>query len=375
LGGSVQKDARISGSVYGFRYLRTANRGIRKRLQHITSSWVIKLNDGRKDTLGSFKYAACIWALGGAADRFCPDGYTDKTASLKQRIDIAGNVDGMEGIELFDSDLLGVDLKEYKGWLSDRGMKTTCITVNTFGINKFKLGSITHTDKKLREEAKDICKRALDIAADLGDTLVSLWLGSDGCDYSFQVDYGKQWDTLQKNISDIAKHNTKVNVCLEYKLKEPHKYLIVPTVAKALYLAQRCGKNVGVTIDFGHCLMGKEKPAESVDMLSKNKKLFNVHMNDAYREWDDDLIAASVNLHETLEFMYYLDEMGYDGYIGFDIFPFRMGGNEAADLCIKNMRGIESILDRLDRKRLKEAMETLDAGKSQFVISDAILSK
>ncbi len=33
---------------------------------------------------------------------------------------------------------------------------------------------------------------------------------------------------------------------------------------KALYLAEKCGENVGVTIDFGHALMGKEKPGESV---------------------------------------------------------------------------------------------------------------
>ena len=97
---------------------------------------------------------------------------------------------------------------------------------------------------------------------------------------------------------------------------------------KALYLAEKCGENVGVTIDFGHALTGKEKPGESAALLGKYGKMFNVHINDAYGDWDDDLAAGTVHIPETLEFMYFLEETGYDGYVGFDIFPFRMDGNE-----------------------------------------------
>jgi len=148
--------------------------------------------------------------------------------------------------------------------------------------------------------------------------------------------------------------------------------MTIGTVGKSLYLARECGENVGVTIDFGHSLMAKEKPAESVVLLSTHKKMFNVHMNDAYGDWDDDLIAVSVHPQESLEFMYYLEVMKYDGWIGLDIFPFRMDGRTAADLCIKNLRSLEKILDRLDRDKLIKAMESLDAGNSQSVIRDAL---
>jgi xylose isomerase len=148
--------------------------------------------------------------------------------------------------------------------------------------------------------------------------------------------------------------------------------MTIGAVGKALYLARECGDNVGVTIDFGHSLMAKEKPAESVVLLSMHKKMFNVHMNDAYGDWDDDLIAVSVHLQETLEFMFYLEHFGYDGWIGLDIFPFRMDGRTATDLCVRNLRGVEKILERLDRQKLHAAMNTLDAGKSQEVIHAAI---
>jgi len=149
--------------------------------------------------------------------------------------------------------------------------------------------------------------------------------------------------------------------------------MTIGAVGKSLYFARECGNNVGVVIDFGHSLMAKEKQAESVVLLSMHNKLFNVYMNDAYGDWDDDMIAVSVHLQESLEFMYYIEVMKYDGWIGLDIFPFRMVGRTAVDLCIKNLRSIEKILDRLPGI-VKKAMGSLDAGNSQSVIREVIFS-
>lgn len=324
--------------------------------------------------MGKFKYAAGLWALGGAADRFLPDGYVENPASLREVVEIAGSVDGIDGAEIMSSQVKGVNLSDFKGWLSDSGLKLTSILANTFGDRKFKLGSITHTDKKIRHDAIDICKKSIDLAQELGCPSVNLWLGSDGYDYSFQIDYYEHWNLLRQSIVQIADYNRDMKIGLEYKLKEPRKYMTIGAVGKALYLAKECGNNVGVVIDFGHTLMAKEKPAESVVLLQMNNKLSNVHLNDAYGDWDDDLIAVSVHLQETLEFIYYLDLMNYDGWIGLDIFPFRMDGRKATELCIKNLQSIERILDRIDREELKKAMFSLDAGNSQMVIRDAIFS-
>jgi len=321
-----------------------------------------------------FNYSAGLWALGGASDRYVPQGYLDKSATLKGLIEIAGSIDGIAGIEIISSQADGINLSEMKAWLKENDLVLTSILANTFGDRKYKLGSITHTDKKLRQEAIDLCKKSVDTAGELGCPAVCLWLGSDGYDYSFQVDYRTHWNTLKESIIEVARYNEKMKICLEYKLKEPRKYMTIGAVGKALHLARECGDNVGVVIDFGHSLMAKEKPAESVVILGMHKKLFNVHMNDAYGDWDDDMIAVSVHLQESVEFMYYLQEMKYDGWIGLDIFPFRMEGKTAAQLCIKNLRSIERILDRLDRAKLMNAMESLDAGNSQSIIRDAIFN-
>ncbi|MFW6180477.1 MAG: sugar phosphate isomerase/epimerase family protein [Spirochaetota bacterium] len=322
--------------------------------------------------MAKFKYAAGLWALGGASDRYVPGGYGDKAWTLQELIKAAASVDGIGGVEIISSQADGIKTGDLKKWLGDSNMVLTSILANTFGDRKFKLGSLTHTDKKLRGEAVDLCRRAVDYAAEVGCPAVCLWLGSDGYDYSFQVDYRAHWKTLQESITTIAEHNRDVKVCLEYKLKEPRKYMTIGAVGKALYLARECGQNVGVVIDFGHSLMAKEKPAESLALLSMHGKLFNVHMNDAYGDWDDDMIAGAIHIQETLEFLYYVDQVGYDGWIGLDIFPFRMDGRTAAELCIRNLRSIENILNRVDRRKLARAMESLDAGNSQAVIRDAI---
>ncbi|UCF91630.1 MAG: TIM barrel protein [Desulfobacterales bacterium] len=322
-----------------------------------------------------FKYSTGLWCLGGCADRFVPSGYLDRTYELKELIAIAASVEGIEGIEIFSSQLDAQDLKEFNAWVQEAGLQTTGILANTFGDRKFKLGSITHTDAKLRREAIDICKETVERAAQVDCPAVTLWLGSDGFDYPFQVDYLRQLDMLIAAIKEIAEFNPRIKICLEYKLKEPRMYLAVGNAAKTLHLALQCGENVGVTLDFGHALMSKEKPGDSVALLNRHGRLFNVHFNDAYGEWDDDLIVGSIHIADTLEFLYYLDVTGYDGWLGLDIFPFREDASAAANLCIRNLNHLVAMLDRMDYGRVQEAQASLDAGITQAIVSDVIFGK
>jgi len=119
----------------------------------------------------------------------------------------------------------------------------------------------------------------------------------------------------------------------------------------------------------------KEKPGDSVPLLSCHGRLFNVHFNDAYGEWDDDLIVGSIHIADTLGFLYYLDVTGYDGWLGLDIFPFREDASTAANLCIRNLNHLVTMLDRIDYGELRIAQETLDAGITQEILSKAIFER
>ncbi|GAG16734.1 unnamed protein product, partial [marine sediment metagenome] len=97
-----------------------------------------------------------------------------------------------------------------------------------------------------------------------------------------------------------------------------------------------------------------------------------IHFNDAYREWDDDLIAGSVNIWDNLEFIWYLDKIGYEGWLSFDIFPFRMDASEAVKLCIRNSENLIKLATKIDKQELAEAQKSMRAEKTLSIIQKVL---
>ncbi|MFY9302161.1 MAG: TIM barrel protein [Atribacterales bacterium] len=312
----------------------------------------------------NLKLSVGIWCMGGVADRFLPQGY-EEPVSIQERIKRVKEVPEVEAIEFFDDELEKISPQDFKSLLDDQGLKVSCINLNTHSHPKWQLGALTHRDPKLRREAIDAAKKVIDLTDLFQCNSVGLWLGVDGFDYPFQVDYGVEWDLLLESLEEIADYGSQVKIALEYKLKEPRQYLLVGNAFRALYLIKTLNrKNLGVTVDFGHALMAKENPGEVVSILSREKVLYNVHFNDAYREWDDDLIAGSTNLYETLEFLYYIEKSGYQGYLGFDIFPYRIHPVRALQLCARNTLDLYRLLKSLERDALHKAQEKMDAAQA-----------
>lgn len=309
-----------------------------------------------------------IWCMGGVADRFMPQGY-EEPVDIKERIKRVTKVPEVKAIEFFDDELMHIEPRELKQILDDNGLAVCSMNLNTHSFPKWQLGALTHYDEKKRREAIDAAKRLIDLTEVFECPTVGLWLGVDGFDYAFQIDYERSWNLLSESVAEIADYGSSVQIALEYKLKEPRQYLLLGNAFRALYLIKKLGKpNVGVTVDFGHALMAKENPGEVVSVLAKEGVLYGVHFNDAYREWDDDLVAGSVNLYETLEFLYYLKKSNYQGYLSFDIFPYRMAPEKALELCVKNTLGLYALLDEIDEAALSQARESMDAGAVHEVV-------
>lgn len=320
-----------------------------------------------------FQLAVGTWCMGGVADRFLPQGY-EKPVNVKERILRIQKVKGITAVEFFDDELESIAPQDFKAFLDDQNLKVSGINFNTHGRPKWQRGALSSPEDKLRREAIDGVKKVIDLLEVFSCSSLGLWLGTDGFDYPFQIDYGKAWDSLCASLTEIADYNPSVRISLEYKLKEPRQYILLGNAFQTLYLIKTLGrKNIGVTVDFGHALMAKENPGEVVSILAREKVLYNVHFNDAYREWDDDLIAGSANLYETLEFLYYLKKVGYDGYIGFDIFPYRMDPVKALELCVENTRALEKLLDKVDVKALENAQGQGDAGLAHQVVRKVFL--
>ncbi len=160
-----------------------------------------------------------------------------------------------------------------------------------------------------------------------------------------------------------------MKITIEYKAKEPRVRCFISTVGKALYICERIGRpNVGITLDVGHSLMALENPAESAAMAMQQGRLFHLHLNDNYRDWDHDLIPGTVNLWDTLELFYWLEQMQFDGWYGIDIYPYREAGKAALERTVEGIFRFRAIAQRLiaagigdlqDGRRATEVIERL----------------
>lgn len=291
------------------------------------------------------KYAVILGNLGNTCDRFLSSGYKS-ICSKKELWDQAANIKGVSGIELVGNwDITTDNIKEVKEQLDKYNLTCVSIIPDLFSQKKWGNGSFTSRDKNIRQQAVDETCRMIDVASELGCSLINIWPGQDGYDYCFQGDFINARLMLIEGIRKCAQYNPEIKLSLEYKEKEPRTHSYLARAADTLLIAQETGcDNVGVTVDVGHSLMASENMAESAVLLLQHKKLFHLHFNDNYRSWDDDMIVGSVHLVEYLELFYWLNVLDYQGWYSIDQYPYRENAQGAIN---ESIRWIDGLLDKL----------------------------
>ncbi len=288
----------------------------------------------------------------------------------------AAEVPGLNMVDLnYPDHLAGVELKEVKRHLASLGLSVNGFAMRYYSDPGFKIGAFTNPDAKLRRLAIDQTKRGIDQMLELGGSLMTLWMGQDGFDYSFQADYARLWDQTLEAISEVADHVPACDVSIEYKPNEPRSYALMPDIGTTLLAIHEMGRrNVGVTIDFAHVLYADEMPAYAVALAARSSKLFGVHLNDGYAKRDDGLMVGTVHPVQTMELLYVLEDIKYDRPIYFDTFPDTSGLDPVAE-CKANIATVEA-MRKVVRKlqadnRLKTAIDGQDAVTSNNVVREA----
>lgn len=200
--------------------------------------------------------------------------------------------------------------------------------VDLFVNPKYGNGSLASMDPAIRKDAKEDIKKYMDIAPQLDCNILDIWLGQDGYDYNFQVDYLKAWDLLFEGFSECADHNKKVKLSMEYKIREPRNRIYIATIGKALALIEKLDRdNLGITMDLGHGFFAYENVAESIALCQiYGDRLFHMHFNDNYGFADDDLMVGAFHLQDYLEIIYWLKKVDYDGWFPWISSPTVMMG-------------------------------------------------
>lgn len=278
-------------------------------------------------------------------DRFVVKGYREGL-SFFEMIDEFAKIDGINAIAAFAME--EDEMAAYKNKIKEHGFIVGTICPDTYLLAEQKTGTFTSRDPQLRRKYVQLVKDAMDCCADLNGYNVLLWMAHDGYDYPFEDDYTIKWDWMMDAFAEIAEYRSDVDLAIEYKAKEPRTHQHINTVGTAVAICEQINKpNLGVVVDLGHSLAAGENPAEAVEFAHRYGRLFDIHLNDNYRSWDDDLLLGSVHFWETLEFFYALERIKYDGMLDIDIWPSRIDGVQALEESVARIHWFKGLAQKL----------------------------
>lgn len=320
--------------------------------------------------MSKLKYSVILGFLGKLNDRFSSYG---QQRDLVGKFDVAAQIEGLQGLELvypFDF----TDLALTKSLLAKHKLVCSTVNVNIKAEPKFHLGALTSKDAGLRKEAVAYLKAAMDISAQLGTNMITCCPLSDGYDYAFETDYIQAWKWFIEGVSEAASYHDDVRVCLEYKQSEPRHKVIIPNAGTTLSACLQIGlPNVGVTMDMGHALYVGEGTAWAAGLLAQAGKLFLVHVNDNYRNWDWDMIPGSVNTWDLVELMFYLGEIGYTGWLTSDVAPFRLDPVKTCSSTYRSLVWAEQLVDKVGREQLRRILQEGDPIDALDALQKAVI--
>jgi xylose isomerase len=260
--------------------------------------------------------------------------------------------------------------------LSGAGLALNGLAMRYYTDPGFRLGAFTHPEARVRRAAIDITRRGLDALAEMGGQIMTLWLGQDGVDYSFQGDYAAMWDATVAALAEVADHNPALDIAVEYKPNEPRAFALLPDLGmNLLALAEVNRPNTGITLDFAHVLYAGEIPAQVASLVARKSRLLGVHLNDGYGKRDDGLMVGSVHPVQTVELFLELDRIGYDGVIYFDTFPDHGGLDPVVEAAanVHMADRLRTVAARLaNSPDLTLAIARQDATASLRIVADAL---
>jgi xylose isomerase len=308
------------------------------------------------------KLAVITGFLGAVKNRYMQ--YQDDRP-LERKFEVASRIENLDGLECCYPADFG-DYEQLKTLLDDYGLGVSAVNFRSRRTGKWLRGSFTSADAGERQEVVDDMKRVMDYAADLGCNRITTCTLNEGHDYVFEADYRDLYRYAEETFAACCEYNPEVKISIEYKWNDPRARTLFATAGESLAFCQSVGlDNLGVTMDIGHSLYGREKPAQSVAMLARADRLFYVHLNDNDRSWDWDMIPGAYHVWEFVEFFYYLKQVGYtDDWYAYDVFPKEIDTAENMTTALQITRQLEGIADRFDVDRVRELTEQRNPSES-----------
>ena len=326
--------------------------------------------------MSDFKYSFIAGTMGQLGDRYLRTGYKSQVLSPVEVMDRMASYGVVDGVELHCRGTeTEEDLQALAEALARNKLGVSCVNTWLYGQIKWSRGSVTASDLVTRKEAISAVMASIDYARRLKTNYVSLWMGQDGFDYAFQTDYNAQWGYMIEALRLFADYAPDMKIAIEPKPGEPRNRLLVDTVSTALLMCMEADRsNLGLTVDIGHTMYAGQSMAQALSISTRYEKLFNVHVNDNYSRWDDDMVVGSVHFLELVEAVYVLKKYNYKEFVSIDIFPYREEQFEAVAESIKYIQAYDRLIDRIGMGKLEELIKRESATGMLRVFREALFS-
>jgi len=245
---------------------------------------------------------------------------------------------------------------------------------------RFAKGGFSSPDDATRAEALRITTEAIDLAGDIGATMI-IWPGIEGYNYPFQTPYVESWSRFVDAFEQLARHAAEKNVTifLEHKNSEPAMKIFMRNIGMTLHVIHKLRAkgvtNVSVNMDWQHLIMNGENLAEYAALLGAEGLLGHQHANSGWGTFDDDNMVGATAFMETIELAVELRRAGYGENgerLGFDLYPYTEDAVEAVRRSVLQWRFIDGVAAKIDDAALREAQSRKDAVRAYELVYAAL---
>jgi L-rhamnose isomerase/sugar isomerase len=247
------------------------------------------------------------WAFGNSGTRFKVFAQKGVPRTPYEKIDDAAQVNRFTGVA--PTVALHIpwdkvdDYDDLARHAQEKGVALGTINSNTFQDDDYIFGSITHSDKRIRQKAIDHHFDCIDIMNKTGSRDLKIWL-ADGTNYPGQDDMRARQDRLADSLAKIYERiGANQRIVLEYKLFEPAFYHTdVPDWGTSYAQVTALGDRAFVCLDTGHHAPGTNIEFIVMQLLRLGK-LGSFDFNSRFYA-DDDLMVGAADPFQLFRIMH-----------------------------------------------------------------------
>ena len=301
---------------------------------------------------GKFRFSFGPWNIHEGSDPFGPT--VRDSVALNRKLALYKKL-GFDGVQFHDDDAVP-DLNRLtpaqiarkaaalRRRLEAQGLKAEFVAPRLWEDPRTVDGAYTSNDPKCRAYALERSKRCVDIANELGTSLIVLWLAREGTYIREAKDSAWATDRILEALNTMLGHDKAIRIAIEPKPNEPMDHTYIPTTGHAIALAYRSldAERVGVNIESAHAILAGLDPSDEMGFALSFDKLWTVHLNDQNGlKFDQDKSFGSVDIRRAFNQVRILDRHDYGArgeYVGLDVKAMRTQKDAYATRHLSNSR-------------------------------------